>query len=252
MGQVTIAILTHNALDYTRACLSSIELHTTVPYTFFILDNGSTDETPTWLAAQTAPHVHVLLGQPNVGVARGRNQLLSRILPDLSDDGYIVFLDNDAEVRAGWHDPFLQLFSTHPKVGIAGAMGHPIIVHSDRRELMPSPGGRPAPVDVVSGFCFWVRGECARSVGFFDENLGSFWHEDDDYCIRAKLLGYDVFMVPGAPLVHHGHKSGAADEGIPRGGSPENQRYLVNKWRVLGAVDDHGHIRSRALDAPRA
>ena len=68
MGQITIAILTHNALDYTRACLSSIETHTAIPHALFILDNGSTDETPTWLAGQTAPHVHALLGQATVGI----------------------------------------------------------------------------------------------------------------------------------------------------------------------------------------
>lgn len=246
-GQLAIAILTHNALDYTRACLSSIGTHTAVPYALFILDNGSTDETPAWLAGQTAPGVHVLLGQTNVGVPKGRNVLLSRMLPDVPEDGYIVFLDNDTEVQPGWHDPFLNLFSTHPRIGIVGAMGHPIIVHPDRRELLPSPQGAPAPVDVVSGFCLWVRGACARSVGLFDEHLGPFWHEDDDYCIRARMLGYEVYMIPGAPLIHHGHKSGAADEGIPRGGSPENQLYLARKWRASGVVDDCGRIRSNRV-----
>jgi O-antigen biosynthesis protein len=248
MGQITIAMLTHNALDYTRACISSVERHTTVPHTIVILDNGSTDETPAWLAEQTAPHVHVLLGQTNVGVPRGRNILLTRILPELLDDEYVVFLDNDTEVGAGWSDLFLDLFSSHPEIGIAGAMGHEIVVHPDRRELMPSPRGLPAPVDVVSGFCLWVRSRCASSVGYFDEGLGTFWHEDDDYCIRARMLGYKVFMIPGAQLLHHAHKSGVADAGIPLGGSPENQRYLVDKWRMMGAVDEHGRIRSGSLD----
>ncbi len=45
MGQIIIAMLTHNALEYTRVSVASIELHTAVPYALFILDNGSTDET---------------------------------------------------------------------------------------------------------------------------------------------------------------------------------------------------------------
>jgi O-antigen biosynthesis protein len=237
-----IAILTHNALEYTRICLAAIAAHTHIAHNVFVLDNASSDDTPQWLARQSHANLRVMLSQFNLGVAGGRNLLLREIVPYAPADSFIIFLDNDVEVYEGWYEPFVELFDNHPEAGIAGATGHKIIVHPEERELLASPSGEPAPVDIVSGFCFWVRAETARAVGAFDENLGRFWHEDDDYCIRAIGLGYEVFAVPNTAMTHYGHKSGVADTDILQGGSPENQRYLADKWRELGLVDSEGRI----------
>ena len=239
MTQLNIAILTHNALEYTQECLASIARHTPSGYRIFIVDNGSTDGTAAWLSAQSAENIDVVLSPSNLGVPGGRNLLIYKILPDAPDEAFIIFLDNDVEVYADWYKPYLEIFARHESAGIAGAMGHEIIVHRDRRELLPAPEGEPAPVDVVSGFCFWARVGTVCAIGLFDENLGLFWHEDDDYCIRAISLGYEVFAVPATPLVHHGHKSSID---VQHPGSRENQQYLANKWRQLGLVDSDGHI----------
>src|SRR5262249_32716978 len=179
----------------------------------------------------------------------GRNWLLRSILPELAGDDLVVFLDNDVEVHEHWYETFVKLFATRPRAGIAGAMGHPIIVHSDHRELLPSPSFGPASVDVVSGFCFWTRPKTARAVGFFDERLGRFWHEDDDYCVRAVNLGYEVFAIPNTPITHYGHKSGVAEAGIAADCSLENQRYLAGKWRQMGCVDAEGRIIHRGFES---
>ncbi len=240
--QNNIAILTHNALEYTQRFLTSLAEHTPIEHNIFVLDNASTDETPAWLASQTASNLNVLLSKSNLGVPCGRNVLINKIIPHAPKDGFIIFLDNDVEVLKNWYAPYLELFAKNPQIGIAGAVGHEIIVHQDTRELMPSPVYEPASVDVVSGFCFWVRTETIFAVGLFDENLGMFWHEDDDYCIRAINSGFDVFVVPDTQIVHYGHKSGIADNDGFLGNSLENQRYLVDKWRRLGVVDAEGMI----------
>lgn len=202
-AQIHIAILTHNALDYTQRCLASLAAHTPVPHQIFIVDNASTDATPEWLSALMAPHIHVDLSPDNLGVAGGRNRLLKTILPHLPEDGQIVFLDNDVEVHAGRYRPFIDLFRERPDAGVAGAHGHPFIVcGDDRRELLPAPEIGPTPVDVVTGFCFWINSGAARTVGLFDHRLGNFWHEDDDYCVRALAAGWEVYALPNAPLTH--------------------------------------------------
>ncbi len=245
-AKLYIAILTRNALEYTQRCLASLAAHTPTPHHIFILDNASSDDTPTWLRSLTAGHIHVDLCAENLGVPCGRNRLLKTILPHLPEDGCVVFLDNDVEVHAGWQAPFEALFKAQPEVGVAGAHGHPFVVQGDRRELLPAPSTGPTPVDVVTGFCFWVRAAAARAIGLFDERLGRFWHEDDDYCVRALANGWDVYAVPEAPLTHHEHQSGVAQPGvIAQGGSPENQRYLAAKWRRLGYLDAEGYVVRR-------
>jgi GT2 family glycosyltransferase len=242
MTLLHIAILTHNALEYTQQCLTSLAEHTRIPHHIFIVDNASTDDTPAWLSQQTSANLHLVLSRSNLGVPRGRNLLLEQIMPRLPKDAFIVFLDNDITVFADWYEPYLEIFAGYPCAGIAGATGHQIIVHAESRELLPSPVGEPEQVDVVSGFCFWIRAETMYAVGLFDEKLGMFWHEDDDYCIRAINRGYNVFVVPNTPIVHYGHKPGVSEAEIQQGGSLENQRYLVDKWRRLGVVDAKGQI----------
>lgn len=245
--RVRIAILTHNALEFSEACLYSLLAHSREPCEIIVLDNGSEDGTREWLAARCLPNLHVMLSPVNLGVPKGRNRLLAMTLPATQPEDLIVFMDNDVEVLPGWQEPFVELFSREPAAGIAGIAGHDLLVHEDWRELLPSPEAGPVRVDVVSGYCLWVRGGVAAALGPFDENLGLFWHEDDDYCVRAAGLGYEVYALPGTKVVHHGHKSGAANEAQLDELSRRNQSYLAAKWRQLDLVDDAGRIARRSL-----
>ena len=243
-ARLNLAILTFNALDYTKLCLASLKQHTNEPYNVFIVDNGSTDGTREWFAEQTDANLFVEFSPVNLGVPGGRNRLVQLIQPHLAVDGFVVFVDNDIEMLQGWSQRFLELFDRHPEIGIAGKIGHDILVHVESRDLLPSPAAIPTSVDVASGgFACWVRAATIKAVGLFDEKLGLFWHEDDDYCVRAIAAGWEVYGVPLAPVIHHEHQSGAATpDAVARGGGEANQRYLVQKWRQLGYVDASGRI----------
>ncbi|MER3522543.1 MAG: hypothetical protein C4326_00385 [Ignavibacteria bacterium] len=252
-ARITFAILTHNALEYTKRCLQSIERTTPAPYRIVVVDNASTDGTPQWLAECGIENLHYVLIEKNLGVPGGRNRLICEIMPSLEPSEFVLFLDNDVELLDGWYLPFLHLFQKEPTVGIAGVVGHSIIVGKDRRDLLPAPTQQAEEVDLVSGFFMLMRSDAIRAVGFFDETLGRFWHEDDDYCIRAKGAGFRVFAVPTKAVFHHAHKSGVALPSIAKGGSPENQKYLAKKWRCLGLVNAHGKIvQRRGVAAKRA
>ena len=240
--RINVGILTHNALEYTKRCINSLKRFATGPYNIFILDNGSEDGTCEWLAQLKDPNFHCEPSPVNLGVVTGRNRLIEIMLPHLPKDGFVFFLDNDTEMTGLWQDPFLKLFASHPEIGIVGKTGHKIIVHEESRELLPAPELHATPVDVMSGFTLWIRTATLRQVGGFDETLGLFWHEDDDYSVRAIAAGWEVVAMPDAPVFHHGHKSGAAFPGISSGGSPKNQSYLVRKWRKMGLVDRRGRI----------
>lgn len=240
--RVHIAILAHNALEFTDCCLASVIEHTITPHKIYILDNGSDDGTRQWLETLQVANVNVILSSQNLGVAVGRNRLLKAILERAQPEELILFLDNDVEVSHGWDQPFADLFSQRADVAIAGVTGHDILIGDDRRELLPSPLVEAADVDVVSGYCLWVRAGIAADLGPFDENLGLFWHEDDDYCVRAIGMGHRVCALPETPVVHHAHRSGSADNPDAEERSLFNQCYLVAKWRCLGLVGGDGRI----------
>ncbi len=223
-------------------CLESIARNTKTPHNIFIHDNVSKDGTRDYLAGQTQSNLFFAAGDKNLGVPGGRNKLIEEITPWLPDDGFVVFLDNDMELLEGWDETYLSFFNDHPKAGIASAFGHRMLVHHYYRELLPDPA-YTAPVDVAcGGFCCWIRAAAIKAVGGFDESLGLFWHEDDDYSIRTLNAGFDVYALPHAPVIHHEHKSGVANPDISVGGSPKNQAYLAQKWRALGIIDSDGRV----------
>jgi GT2 family glycosyltransferase len=237
-----VAILAYNALAFTARCLDSVAAHAGPDHDIVILDNGSDDGTREWLASVSLRNLRVMHSDRNLGVAGGRNVLLAAILERAYGDDLIIFLDNDVEVSPGWFDPFVALFAQNGCAGIAGVTGHEIIVSADRRTLLPRPEIGIAEVDVVSGYCLCIPAHAASALGPFDEKLGSFWHEDDDYCVRAIALGYQVFCIPEAGMTHHGHKSGFATADAEAEASLINQRYLAGKWRELGLIDATGRI----------
>ncbi|MBL8731167.1 MAG: glycosyltransferase [Planctomycetes bacterium] len=239
------AMLTYGALDATRRCVSSLRRTTPGPFELYVVDNGSTDGTREWLAAQTEPWLSHRNNARNRGVPGGRNDLLDFVLPQAAPTDWIVFIDNDLEFAAGWLDPFLAAMQQFPDARVLGKVGHLAVVDGERRHLCPAPGDTQH-VDVVSGgFACFVRADAARAIGRFDEDLGLFWHEDDDWCVRALQLGLDVVAVPAAAIVHHEHASGVATPDLENGGSLHNQRRLAAKWRTLGAVDRDGWIVRR-------
>jgi len=243
-----IGILTHNALHHTKRCIASLQAHTSVPWCAAILDNASTDATPQWLSALNDPRIAVELGADNLGVGGGRNWLLQQLVPSLQDDELLVFLDNDIEVGEGWAQPFVDAFAERPRLGVAGRWAFSMHVHESWRDILPEHNSNAGPVDTVQGCCFWVRGATARAVGTFDESLGRFWHEDDDYCIRALHAGWDVRRVRSANITHHEHGSGVALKPERIAGSLANQAHLVRKWRAMGAIDSHGEPRRPVAD----
>jgi GT2 family glycosyltransferase len=246
--RIHLAILTHNACEFSRRCVQSLSEHTRVPFEATILDNASSDGTWAWLQSLRDERFHVRASDVNLGVPGGRNALLRAILPAVSDDVLIVFLDNDIEVGSGWHEPFERLFAARPDAGMASKVGWAMQVVGDSREPLATPP-RTAPVDIVAGgFACFVRPAAARAVGEFDEQLGLFWHEDDDYAVRMAAAGYSVWGVPEARLVHHEHKSGVALPSLSEGLSTRNLAYLARKWREQGWVDAEGWVAHRDPD----
>ncbi len=247
-----IGILTYNGLHHTQRCVESLIAHTQGPWTALILDNASSDATPDYLRSLNDERISVHCGGENLGVGGGRNWLLEQLTASLHDDDLIVLLDNDIEVAAGWERPFLDAFAARANLGIAGRWAFSMLVHDTWRDILPEDSADSGPVDTVQGCCVFIRASTARAVGGFDTSLGRFWHEDDDYSIRALHAGWDVRRVWTDAITHHEHGSGVALNPDKLCGSRKNQEYLAAKWRALGAIDEHGVPRRPCGESERA
>jgi GT2 family glycosyltransferase/Flp pilus assembly protein TadD len=217
----SIIVLCCNEVEYTRQCIESVLRHTRAPYELVLVDNGSTDETPTYVAEVTQrpgpAHVAILRNETNVGFAVGCNQALAQARGE-----YVVFLNNDTIVTECWLDRLIQwsLFNW-PRTGLVGPVSngapapqHVSVTYSDTSGIDAFAqrrhrkfAGQALPFPRVTGFCMLTRREVLNQIGGFDERYQVGFFEDDDLCVRAREAGYDVLVALDVFIHHFGSRT---------------------------------------------
>ena len=123
------AMLTHGALAATQRAVRSLCEHTPAGFQLHVVDNASSDATPSWLQQQQRhPWWRYQLNSKNRGVPGGRNDLIDFIRPTAADHEWLVFIDNDLEFESGWLAPFLKAIQQYPNARVLGKVGHFITV----------------------------------------------------------------------------------------------------------------------------
>jgi glycosyltransferase involved in cell wall biosynthesis len=237
LPSMAIVLLAHDQLAYTQVAVRSVLRATSGPFTVYVVDNASTDGTADWVRDLGDDRVRVLRSEENLGVSGGRNLGIRAARAD--GHALIAFLDNDVETHPGWNLPFLAELADHPEVGLVGERGVVLHFEAGGRREEPLYGGPVQACDMVIGFCMVLRAEAVAQIGGFDENLGLFWHDDDDYGLRAARLGWEVRHVPTGLVDHFEHRSSSLVEGIwsapevPSELSHRNQAHLAEREGFL-------------------
>jgi GT2 family glycosyltransferase len=242
-GSSSIVIVAHNGLVFTRLCIESLLANTAdSDFEAIVVDNGSDDGTPAYLAklAERDARVRVVLNGRNMGFAPACNQGLG-----LAGGEHLVLLNNDTMVPPGWL-PRLLRHLENPGVGLVGPVtnriGNEAEVETDYRtwgEFLDFAGRRAEAhagewleVRSPAMFCLAMRRHTFLQVGPLDERYEVGLLEDDDYADRAREAGYQLRCVEDV-VVHH---FGEASFGrlVPGGEYARilraNQRLYAEKW----------------------
>jgi N-acetylglucosaminyl-diphospho-decaprenol L-rhamnosyltransferase len=224
VADVSVVVVTWNALPYVEQCLESVRGEDVV-----VVDNGSKDGTVA-LVRERFPEVR-LIEQENKGMGGGNNAGMRA-----ADGRYFLLLNSDAWVVDDGLAQLVAFADAHPEAAVVGpkllntdstlqrsARGEPTLwslatEYLAIRKLAPHSGrlnplyrgdfdhDRVAEVDWLSGAALLVRREAADAVGLFDEDFFMF-SEEVDWMTRFRRAGWKVLFYPDAEVVHVGGAS---------------------------------------------
>jgi GT2 family glycosyltransferase len=176
-----------------------------------LVDNGSCDGTPD-LVRENFPDVTVVeLGRNHGAVARN-------IGVDLAHTNVVAFADDDSWWEPGSLEAAVELFNTHPRLGLVAAH---VLVGEDSRsdpicEVMrdsplPRQGDLPGPS--VPGFLACgavVRREAFLAAGGFDDVI-FFFGEEERLALDMARQGWGLAYVEAVVARHHPQPSPSDD-----------------------------------------
>jgi GT2 family glycosyltransferase len=216
--RVSIIILTHDNLTFTKLCLESVVANTDYgDYEIVIVDNASADGTPDYLRELAARYanVRVSFNDRNRGFAAANNQGLAT-----ADGDVLVLLNNDTIVAPGWLTSLVRHLAD-PSVGAVGpvtnCIGNEAQVVSSYRTYgeflkfaahhVASHRGECFEIRMLVMFCLAMRRDVFERVGDLDERFVGAMFEDDDYAMRLHAAGFRLLCAEDAFVHHFGQAS---------------------------------------------
>jgi GT2 family glycosyltransferase len=209
----TLIIPNWNGRLHLDVCLTSVGNQTRRPAQTILVDNGSSDDSLSFVAMRY-PWVECVALPENRGFAAAVNTGI-----EMSTGSFVALLNNDTELDPGWLENMLRELHNDTTAGMAACK----MLKFDARTTIDSAGDGltrgGSPVTIGSGqpdgaaynIRRYVTGTCAgaavyrrelfRDVGLFDEDFVSYY-EDMDLSLRAQLAGYKCVYVPSAVCFH--------------------------------------------------
>jgi GT2 family glycosyltransferase/glycosyltransferase involved in cell wall biosynthesis len=241
--RVSIVIPVHNKVDYSVACLRSIAAHAgPTPFEVVVVDDASSDASAERLAQVAG--IRVLRNEQNLGFVGSCNAGAAAASGD-----FLLFLNNDTVVTAGWIEALVRCFEEEPHAGLVGAK----LVYPDGR-LQEAGGivfddgagwnyGRfddPADprynfrreADYCSGAAIMLWRELFVQFGGFDARYAPAYYEDTDLAFAIRAAGLKVFYEPAATVVHfEGITAGTDTASGMKRFQVVNHDKFVDKWK---------------------
>jgi GT2 family glycosyltransferase len=259
---VSIIIPAFNKWEYTFKCLMAVANNTRdVDHEVIVVDNASSDDT-----AQALPlldGIRLQRNEKNLGFAKASNQGAA-----MARGRYLMFLNNDTEVRAGWLSSMVKILDGERDVAMVGSkllfpdgtLQHAGVVFAYAAPLPVNPfhlnyrrpesmGGKRLTLHAVTAACMLVRREAFAAVGGFDEGYVN-GYEDVDLCLKIGRTGAKIVYTPESVAVHH--------ESVSEGrfnGNVKNVNLLNERWQGLLKmfdIDFRREVQPMAIDPRRA
>ena len=234
----SIVILTHNKLDYTRACIESIRKHTVgVQYEIIVVDNNSTDGTKEWLEQQS--DIRCVFNDDNKGFPAGCNQGIK-----ISKANNVMLLNNDTIVTENWLAYLLDCLYSSANIGAVGPVTNNASYYQaistsynslEEMHEFAKKYNRKDPTQwdnrvKLVGFCMLIKKSVIDSIGLLDERFSPGNFEDDDYSLRILQAGYRLVLCRNVFIHHFGSASFKENPQQFQSFLKYNEKKFEEKW----------------------
>lgn len=221
--RVVVVVLTWNGLDDLTTCLESFTCVEYPNYEVLVVDNGSEDDTIA-VVRRRFPWANLIENGSNLGYVGGNNVGMRHALERGAD--YVFILNNDTKMTPNVLSQLVHVMQSDPRIAITGVKNllmadptktwakygvlnwGPMLSALVGRYAPDTPEESPKDVDWVIGNGCMMSRQALERIGLFDENFFQV-HEDIDWCMRARALGYRVVYLDDAAIHHKG--AGSAD-----------------------------------------
>ncbi len=241
---VSVVVPVYNHFKHTYHCLESLaRLPDETAFEVIVVDDCSTDHTQEQIKLVTGIHYH--RQTVNGGFIESCNTGAS-----LAKGQYLLFLNNDTEVMAGWLDELVKTFDQQADAGLVGSQ----LLYPDGR-LQEAGGivfadasgwnyGRldqpDAPayqhlrqVSYISGASIMISRQLFTDLGQFDDRYKPAYYEDTDLAFAVRQAGKKVYYQPLSKVIHfEGISSGTDLSSGTKKYQVINQQKFLDKWQT--------------------
>lgn len=211
--KIKAIVVTFNGLKWIDRCIKSLE-KSIVPIEIVVIDNGSTDGTIEKIQ-KDFPSVQLIANSDNLGFGRANNIGIKIAVQDKAD--YCFLLNQDAWIEPDSIKKLIELHKENTQYGILAPMRKVSdrLVESNVLKNIIDFGAIELLSDVyfknriqeiysigfIAAAAWLISIECINNVGGFDP---IFFHygEDNDYCARVKLSGFEIGICPNILVTH--------------------------------------------------
>jgi GT2 family glycosyltransferase/SAM-dependent methyltransferase len=240
---ISIIIPVFNQLRFTQSCLASIqENQADESFEVIVIDDCSTDGTAQDLAR--IPGLIYLRNEKNTGFVASCNRGAAK-----ARGNYLVFLNNDTVVTAGWLSALRETFQFEPHAGLVGSK----LIYPDGR--LQEAGGiiwrdgsgwnrgkfddprKPeynflCEVDYCSAACLMLPKSLFQRIGGFDRRYVPAYYEDTDLAFKVRAAGFKVLYQPLSEVFHFEGATGGTDISTGTKKHQEiNRKAFAAKWK---------------------
>ena len=166
-----------------------------------VVDNGSSPPAREMLRNAAGPDVELILNDANLGVATALNQGVGRARE--RSFRWALTLDQDSIVEPFLVQALLEAFNDFPMKEKVAVVGSNYYDEKRAKTLVPESPTQPSCLEqttvITSGSLISV--DAYGKVGPFRDEF-FIDHVDDEYCLRARAMGYKVILCR-RPVIRH-------------------------------------------------